>query len=537
MSGQHDFSRDIRERGHRDMTSQSGTTRRQVLAGMAAAGTSATLGGPGLAQQPARRGITASILGNLPNIHPWHVANVETGAANLLVYSSLVKIQPDGSIVPDAAAEMPRITNDGTVYTFALRRDVRFHNGDRMTADDVTFSFERYLATARRRQNLGRFISGVTKLEDHVVRVELRTPFAGWLKMLGYEAAIVRRGSDVVNETDGGENLYRGSRMAGSGPFIPRSFQADVAAEFEANPDYFGQKSGTPSIRLVRIPDAATQLANLRAGSVDIISNCPPKDFAPMTRTAGFAGASRPSAGVFYSPLNRTRAPFDNVDLRKALSCAIDRKFICDEIYSGLVTPTALPAAPGEYWYDAEMARELDYDPDRSRFHLRRAGMPNGFAFEATIPVPSAYVEAREAAVIMQANLADVGIRMNIRQTDFITMYRNAQNGDWTSFPHPSMQSSVEDCMIFNSFHTNGAQNAWGRHFFPAYDAAVEESFRYIEPERKLPALRRVLRHLVDDCTALWIGRLNAYHLWRADVGGFAPRYSYFMDLTQARRT
>jgi peptide/nickel transport system substrate-binding protein len=520
-------------------SSKTGISRRAALGVLAGAGTSVvgqTFSVPAAAQTPAR-GITASILGNLPNIHPWHVGNVETGAANLLVYSNLVKIEPDGSLTPDAAVDLPTVTENGTVYTFQLRRDVRFHNGDRMTADDVLFTYERYLATARRRQNLGRFISGVTKLDDFSVRVELRTPFAGWLKLLGYEAAIVRKGSDVVNEAATGESLYRGSRMAGSGPFIPTSFQADVAAEFEANPDYFGTKPASPSIRLVRIPDAATQLANLRAGSTDIISNCPPKDFAPMSRVSGFSGASRPSAGVFYSPLNRSRAPFDNVHLRKALSCAIDRKFICDDIYSGLVTPTALPAAPSEYWYDAALAKELDYDPDRSRFHLRQAGMPRGFAFEATIPVPSAYVEAREAAVIMQANLAEVGIRMNIRQTDFVTMYRNAQNGDWTSFPHPSMQSSVEDYMIFNSFHTNGAQNAWGKHFVPEYDAAVEDSFRFIEPERKLPGLKRVLKHLVDDCTALWIGRLNTYHLWRSDVSGFAPRYSYFMDLTKARRS
>ncbi|MBM3522726.1 MAG: ABC transporter substrate-binding protein [Alphaproteobacteria bacterium] len=509
--------------------------RRQVLAGAAALG-AAQAAAPGASAQAPAGAVTASLLGNLPNIHPWHVANIETGAANLLVYSNLVRIAPDGGFVLDAAADMPTITNDGMHYTFKLRTDVRFHNGDRMTAEDVVYSWEKYLATARRRQNLGRFVDKVVAVEPHVVRVELKRPFAGWLKLMGYEAAIVRKGSDVVNEAATGENLYRGSRMAGSGPFIPKSFQADVSAEFEANPDYYGAKPRVGSVKLLRIPDAATQLANLRAGSVDIISNCPPKDFVPMSKTAGFKGGSRPSAGIFYSPLNRTKPPFDNVHLRKAFSCAVDRKYICEDIYYGLVTPSALPAAPNEYWYDAALAKELDYDPEKAKWHLKQAGMPGGFAFEATIPVPSAYVEAREAAVVLQANLAEVGIKMNIRQTDFISMYRNAQNGDWTSFPHPSMQSSVEDYLIFNSFHKDGAQNTWGKHFFPDYDAAVEESFRHVAPEKKLPALKRVVKHLVDDCTAVWIGRLNAYHLWRADVTGFEPRYSYFMDLTQARR-
>jgi peptide/nickel transport system substrate-binding protein len=508
--------------------------RRGFLAGSAAAAVASAL--PGAARAQGAGTITASLLGNLPNIHPWHVGNVETAAANLLAYSNLLKVGPDGTMVPDVAVALPKISDDGLDYTFELRRDVRFHNGDRLTAEDVLYSYEQYLSTARRRGNLRRFIKNVTKDGDYVVKVELVEPWVGWMQLMGYEAAIVRRGSNVTNEEATGENLYRGSRMAGCGPYIPKSFQPDVAAEFEANPEYFGGKPPTPTIRLLRIPDAATQLANLRAGSVDIISNCPPKDFAAMSRTPGFAGAARPSAGIFYMPMNTAKAPFDNVHLRRAVSCAIDRDYICDEIYSGLVTASALPAAPSEYWYDAALAKKLAFDPDRAKFHLREAGMPRGFAFEAIVPAPSAYVEAREAAVVMQANLADVGIKMNIRQTDFVSMYRSAQNGDWQAFPHPSMQSSIEGYLIWNNYHKDGNQARWMGYRNDAFENAVMESFRYIDPARKMPSLRKVSEILVEDCPALWIGRLNAYHLWRADISGFGPRYAYFMDLTQARR-
>lgn len=508
--------------------------RREFLA--AAAGTAASGFLPGTATAQNRSTVTASLLGNLPNIHPWHVGNVETAAANLLVYSNLLKVGPDGTMVPDVAASLPTISADGLNYTFELRRDVRFHNGDKLTSEDVVYSYDQYLATARRRGNLRRFIKNVTKDGDYVVKVELVEPWVGWMQLMGYEAAIVRRGSDVVNEGPTGENLYRGSRMAGSGPYIPTNFQADVSAEFEANPDYFGGKPATQTIKLLRIPDAATQLANLRTGTVDIISNCPPKDFAAMARTPGFAGASRPSAGIFYMPMNTAKAPFDNVHLRRAVSCAIDREYICDEIYSGLVTASALPAAPTEFWYDATLAKQLAYDPDRARFHLREAGMPRGFTFEAIVPAPSAYVEAREAAIVMQANLADVGIRMNIRQTDFVSMYRSAQNGDWQAFPHPSMQSSIEGYLIWNNYHKDGNQARWMGYRNEAFEEATMDSFRYLDNARKMPGLQRVSKILVEDCPALWIGRLNAYHLWRADISGFAPRYSHFMDLTQVKR-
>lgn len=508
--------------------------RRGALAGLAGVLASASL--PRSAGAQPRGTVTASLLGNLPNIHPWHVGNVETAAANLLGFSNLVKIGPDGTLVPDLAVALPTISSDGLSYTFELRRDVRFHNGDRLTSEDVLYSFDKYLSTGRRRGNLRRFIKNVEKDGDYVVRFTLGDPWTGWMRLLGYEAAIVRRGTDVVNEGATGENLYRGSRTAGSGPFIPKSFQADVAVEFEAFPEYFGGAPATAGIRLVRIPDAATQLANLRASSVDIISNCPPKDFAPTRQMRGFAGASRPSAGIFYMPMNVAKPPFDNIHLRRAVSCAIDREYICDEIYSGLVTASALPATPQEFWYEADLANQLKYDPDRVRFHLRQAGMPRGFTFEAIVPVPSAYVEAREAAVVMQANLAEFGIRMNMRQTDFVSMYRSAQNGDWQCFPHASMQSSIEDYLIWNNYHKDGNQAQWMGYRNPAYDEAVMESFRHLDPARKRPSLRKVTEILVDHCPALWIGRLNAYHLWRADISGFAPRYSHFMDLTTVRK-
>ncbi|MCM0020937.1 MAG: ABC transporter substrate-binding protein, partial [Tagaea sp.] len=146
--------------------------RRGFLAGAAA--TLAASAAPARAQ--ARGPITASLLGNLPNIHPWHVGNIETAAANLLAYSNLLKVGPDGTMVPDLAVALPKIGEDGLSYTFELRRDVRFHDGDRLTADDVLFSYEQYLATARRRGNLRRFIKNVTKDGDYVVKVELAEP-------------------------------------------------------------------------------------------------------------------------------------------------------------------------------------------------------------------------------------------------------------------------------------------------------------------------------------------------------------------------
>lgn len=512
--------------------------RRDFLKGMGAGAAALSIGLPyrALAQTGGTGALRAAVLGTMANLHPWHVTNVEASGMINLMYSNLVRILPDGTIQPDVAVAMPTVTNDGLTYTFELRQDVSFHNGDRLTSRDVLYTWENFLATARRKDNFNDFIASVEADGDFSVRFELKRPNAGWLYSLSYEAAIVRVGTDVVNNESGKENLYLGSNDAGSGPFLMTRFEPDTVAEFAAFPGYFGGEPAQKVITVTRIPDPSAQLAAILSGSIDIASSVPPKDFGPAMQQPGIKGAMRASSGIFYSPLNRNIAPFDNVHLRKAFSCAIDRDYICNEIYYGLVTPTSVPATPDEFWYDAELAKQLSYDPDRARFHLREAGMPNGFQFEAMIPSPSTYIEVTDAAVVMQANLAEVGIQMDLRQIDFTSMYNAARAGDFFAFPNASMQTSIEDYLIYNSYACTGSQFSFHQHCVPEYDEAVFESFKFVEKEQKLPHLKQVMAHLVEDCTSIWIGRLNTYNLWREDVVDFEPSKLYQIDLSRAHK-
>jgi len=497
--------------------------------GAGAAGLSLGLGPAKLlAQDAASRTLTASILGSMPHVHPWHMINHDVGVTTILMYSNLVYTAPDGTLHPELAEAMPDVSDDGKTYTFKLRQDVTFHDGSQLTADDVVFSFEQYMESGRRRGDFLPFWGTVTKLDDFTVRFELTRPWSGWLQYLTKYFAVVPKTADI-------EDIYNDG--IGSGPYKLASFEPDVAAEFEAYEGYFMGEPKQKRIKVVRIADASTQIANLKSGAADIISTAPPKDYAPTVADADYSGAMIPSAGIFYAPLNRQIAPFDNIHLRRAVANAIDRDFICNEIYYGVVTPTSIPAAPNEYWYDEALGKELAYDPDRAKYHLRQADMAGGFSFEATIPVPSAYIEAAEAAVMMQANLAEVGIDMRNRQMDFSSMYNAAGSGDFEAFPHPSMQPSIEDYLLAQSYMCDGGKQYIAQPCSEPYDAAINAAYRFVDPAQKEASLKQALAHLVEDATSLWIGRLNTYHVWRSNVAGFAPSYMYTMDLRNAHLT
>lgn len=466
--------------------------------------------------------ISAAILGSLPHLHPWDYGNHDFGALPILTYSNLIYTAPDGTLHPEVASELPQISADGLVYTFKLRDDVTFHDGRPLSAVDVAYTFNLYLNEGRRRGDFRAFIESVEVLDPYTLQLVFSRPWAGWMMYLTKYMGIVPDGTNH-------DAMY--SEILGSGPYKVTSFEPDVMVELEANENYYLGAPAQKKIRLVRIPDASTQLAALKTGQVDIIGTCPPKDFGPTAALPEFHGASIPSAGIFFSPYNRMQAPFDNIHLRRAVACAVDRDFICNGAYYGLVTPSTLPSAPNEFWYDETLAGVHAYDPDKARFHLREAGMPSGFTFDATVPVPSAYIEAREAAIIMQANLAEVGITMNIRQMDFSTMSNSAQAGDYEFYPHPSMQPSIEDYFMSQSYMCTGGKRYMIEPCSDTFDENMTNAYIDLDRDRRAPYLKAAQAHLVEDCTSLFIGRLNTYHLWRDGIENFEPSYMYAMDL------
>lgn len=514
-------------------------TRRNLIKGAGTAGlgafATAKLGLPLIGSARASENVLrASIIGNMPHLNPYMMINHDLAAIKMMLYNNLIYTAPDGSLHPEVAREMPEVSEDGLSYRFHLRDDVRFHNGKLLTADDVIYSWGLNLEKSWRVGDFQGFLSlnNIHKEDDHTVRFDLSQPWSGWLMYMTKYTALVPDGADF-------ENLRDGPGNNASGAYFLEHFDPDVNAIFVANPDYFEGERRQKMIEIRRIADASTQLSNLLGGDIDIISSCPPADFHPTMERDGFTGGMRPSAGIFYGPLNRTKPPFDNVHLRRAFALAVDRDYIANVIYYGLLTPSSIPAAPDEYWYDEGLAAQLDYNPERAREELALGGHPNGFEFEAIIPVPSAYVEAMDAAIIIQANLADIGVQMNIRQMDFSTMYDTAATGDYIAFPSPSMQPSIEDYLLAQSYRCDAGKQYISQPCNPEYDQALDAAYA-ISPndhEARRPHLIEATRHLVEDATSLWLGRMNTYHLWRDSVHEFEPSYMYSMDFRTAYKS
>src|SRR3990170_1674378 len=234
--------------------------------------------GPAPAQQPKRGGVLRVAEREAPGLDPHLSISFLTHSYISLTYSQLVRF-PNGpeqkhpadfAILPDLA-ERWTTSKDGTVYTFHLRKGVRFHakppvNGREVTAEDVKYSLDRFMAKSGFR---ARFepVQSVEVVDKHTVRITLKEPFAPFLNHMAnptFTAILPREAEERFKDFNPPDAVI------GTGPFVLRSYDKGVKVTFEKNPNYF--MKGLPYLDGVVIeitPDAAARLAGRRAGKAE----------------------------------------------------------------------------------------------------------------------------------------------------------------------------------------------------------------------------------------------------------------------------
>jgi peptide/nickel transport system substrate-binding protein len=294
---------------------------------------------PADAQQPKRGGVFRIAEREAPSLDPHLSISFLTHSYVSMSYSQLVrfpngpeqKSPTDFSIVPDLA-EKWTVSRDGRVYTFQLRRGVRFHNkppvnAREVTADDVKYSLERFMAKSAFRTRFEP-VTGVDVVDRYTVRVTLKEPYAPFLNHLAnpsFCAILPREVEDRFKDFNTPEAVI------GTGPFVLKSYDKGVRVVFERNPDYF--MKGLPYLDGVVIditPDAAARVAVLRSGKAElphIWGWISPEEAKAVQKTnPELTLTPYLIIGLPYISFRTDQPPFNDVRVRRAVSLALDRK-------------------------------------------------------------------------------------------------------------------------------------------------------------------------------------------------------------------
>ena len=335
------------------------------------------------------------------------------------LHDALVKPMPGGLNTP-SLAESWTMSSDGRTWEFALRKGVRFHNGEPVTAEDVKFSFERYKGAAS--PILKERVREVQVVDPGRVRFHLKDPWPDFMTFYGTSASgaawiVPKKYVEKV-----GDDGFKKAPV-GAGPYKFVSFTPGVELVLEAFDGYWRKTPSVKRLILKSIPDESTRAAALKRGEVDVVYFLNGPIAEDVRRTPGLTLTAMRTNGVFWLmfPEQWTPgSPWADRRVRLAVSHAIDRQAINEAESLGFSGPTGNIVPRHQ-----EFALAIDahaYDPRRAKALLAEAGYPNGFDGGDFTPFPP-YSGMGEAI----ANyLAAVGVRLRIR-----TMERAALLSAW----------------------------------------------------------------------------------------------------------
>lgn len=390
------------------------TRTRRAAAALSAAVATALLAGcaggdPGPEGTDGAKSVTVAITQDPDNLNP--VIGMSFGALSLEfnMFDQLAEIRTDASVGPRVATEWSS-NEDFTVWDFTLRDDVLFHDGTELTAADVVFSFQEVLDDPDSNRKLWLTeMESVEAIDDTHVRFTLSTPFSEWprqttLISIVPQAAYEELGSEAFNTSP-----------VGSGPFSFVSWRRGQSVVMEKYEDYFG---GAPKLDTVTwVPVAAdnSRVTGVQSGTVDIAS-IPTAQIGAVESTGSAEVRDIPSHQVVYLGFNAESGPLANVELRKAISHAIDRDAIVASILDGRAAPNSQLVAPTVFGF-SDTLEPVAYDPDAAVAALEAAGydgeeVPFQYALDGAIPLGA------EIAQAIAGQLSEVGINVALEGTD-----------------------------------------------------------------------------------------------------------------------
>jgi peptide/nickel transport system substrate-binding protein len=470
--------------------------------------------------------LTVALSNNPVTCDPINMSSHDTMILSQTIWENLVEFDITGRLRPQLAKALPEVSKDSLKYTFDLRDDVTFQDGSPLTSDDVKYSIE-YTINPANKASRGPIFNRLSHVETdgpHRLHVVLKEPFAPWLMFLTKHMGVWPKDS---REKLGNDYFRLTPKGVGTGPGIFEEWRSNDFVSFTRNPNYW-QKGLPHWDRLVVkiVPEDATRVAYLLGGQADVIGAPPPREFTRLKTRKGIQGEALATFGGWTVILqNCTRPPFNDVEFRRAMKHAIDRNTIADKIYFGLVEPSSIPAPTSSWWYDKQAGDMSAYDLDKARAHLAKSAYPNGTEFDLDLPAEPYLLDAKDAAVFIQAELAKLNIKVNLRMSQSsILQAKVVGSGDYTAALVNFMSPGEPTYFLMTNFTPNSFMSkVSGNTVDPDVVAALKIAFAETDQEKLKPVYAQLMRSMADSSYYTWIGYFAAANLWRDRVKNFKP--------------
>lgn len=354
--------------------------------------------------------------------------------ALIYMHDRLVSRDYDFAYQPGLAKSW-ETSEDGLVWTFHLRDDVTFHNGEKFTAQDPKWTIDMIMdpETASPTASDYATFKEVNVVDDYTLEIVLSEPFPNILFVLSNTA------SGVINQKayeEAGDE-YGVSTVIGTGPYMFESWTQGDEIVLVKNPDYnwgpewMGNQGPSTVDKLIlkTIPEENTRFMELLAGNIQVLRDVPPSFLDRVEGNEDVKIEQVPATQLIYLAYPTDTEPFTDVRVRQAINHAINKEEIITYIYRGIGTVAEgyLPPSLSEEYFAGSADINYDFDPEASKRLLAEAGYPNGLTFKLAAENSTEYSRLAE---VLQNQLSVVGITVDIQLYDsssYTAMLRNQE--------------------------------------------------------------------------------------------------------------
>ncbi len=478
------------------------------------------------------------------SLNPWLTGLIVALEVENMIYDSLTRVNPQGDHVPALAVEVPSVENGGIsedlmTYTYKLRDDVTWHDGEPFTSADVVFTYEAIAdpeVNARARIGFD-LIESVEAPDDHTVVFNLTEPSGVFLESWGYRGTLPKHkfeGQDM-NTTDLNINP-----TVGTGAYKFVEWRTGERIVLERNENYYREGAYLDQINYLIIPNSDTLLAMQETGEIDMRFVLSAEHVAFAQDYEDFLLLATPAHSYFHFTINLDDPILGDKNVRHALTFGLNKTEITETILQDLYDTQWSPISQPS-WAFVDPAEKMEYDPEQAKQLLEEAGwtggdgeirQKDGASLTLNIMNIAGDTERLQVVQLAQAHWREIGVEVNIDPVDAPTFVSRSSGGDF-QWAYGFWSWSVDPSGYNERWLSTSTAN-WAHYNNEEVDQLLLDALQTVDRDERTEMYARFQEIVIEDATNIFLYNRVFYDAVKTRVKGFEPNPSLSTNMWNA---